>query len=105
VRPAFDMTMNKSQGQTLRVMGLFLFAPVFGHGQRYVANSRVGSRSCLNIMVVDGIGNGFPRVYTKNVVHREALLASAGVLYTFCWQLQEGRQSRRQKYGTEWIVK
>ena len=42
VRLAFAMTINKSQGQTFRGrVGVLLPEPVFGHGQLYVASSRV----------------------------------------------------------------
>ena len=41
VQPAFAMTINKSQGQTLNWVGLYLPAPVFAHGQLYVTYSRV----------------------------------------------------------------
>ncbi len=32
VRPAFAMTINKAQGQTLKMVGIFLPKPVFTHG-------------------------------------------------------------------------
>lgn len=37
------MTINKSQGQTFDHVGLYLPAPIFEHGQSYVAASRVTS--------------------------------------------------------------
>lgn len=41
IRPAFAMTINKSQGQSLNFAGIWLEEPVFAHGQLYVALSRV----------------------------------------------------------------
>ena len=37
---SFAMTINKSQGQSLKQVGLYLYKPVFTHGQLYVALSR-----------------------------------------------------------------
>ena len=39
----FTKTIDKSQGQTLQQVGIFLEKPVFTHGQLSVAMSRVGS--------------------------------------------------------------
>jgi ATP-dependent DNA helicase PIF1 len=79
VRPAFAMTINKAQGQTLRMVGIYLPKPVFGHGQLYVALSRVGSASGVRVLVPDGWRDatehgGGPGMYTANVVFRDVLL-------------------------------
>ncbi|KAM3357765.1 hypothetical protein P3S68_020696 [Capsicum galapagoense] len=50
------MTINKSQGQSLSHVGLFLKKSVFTHGQLYVALSRVTSRKGLKILVYDDDG-------------------------------------------------
>ena len=75
VRPAFAMTINKSQGQTFKHIGVFLRDSVFSHGQLYVALSRVGARDGVNIMVKNGwkesSGCSPAGVYTENIVFRE----------------------------------
>ena len=50
VRPSFAMTINKSQGQSLKIVGIGLRSPVFTHGQPYVALSRVTSVSGLSVL-------------------------------------------------------
>ncbi|KAL7154894.1 hypothetical protein ABFS83_03G034600 [Erythranthe nasuta] len=50
---SFAMTINKSQGQSLQNVGLYLEKPVFSHGQLYVAISRVTGRKSLKILIVD----------------------------------------------------
>ena len=47
IQPAFAMTINKSQGQTLNWVGLYLPAPVFTYRQLYVAYLKVISRRNL----------------------------------------------------------
>ena len=65
VKPSFAMSINKSQGQIIKVVGLNLTEPVFSHGQFYVGCSRVGNPNSLFVLVNDG--------KTKNVVYHEAL--------------------------------
>ena len=48
VRVAFATTINKSQGQTLQTVGVWLRSPVFSHGQLYVASSRTGNPAALH---------------------------------------------------------
>lgn len=65
VRLAFAMTINKAQGQSLKVAGLNLENACFAHGQLYVACSRVGTPKQLYIYAPNG--------RTKNIVYPLAL--------------------------------
>ena len=65
IRLAFAMTINKAQGQSLRVAGINLEQACFSHGQLYVACSRVGSPKRLFIFSPEG--------KTKNIVYQKAL--------------------------------
>ena len=73
LRLAFAMTVNKSQGQTLRKVGLYLPNDLFCHGQLYVALSRVSSEDSIVVLAKKGSHHGLPGVYTKNFVYKEAL--------------------------------
>ena len=74
VRIAFASTINKSQGQTLTKVGLWLRLPVFSHGQLYVACSRTGSPDALKIAVKQQPGHQ-PK-QTNNVVFRDVLITT-----------------------------
>jgi ATP-dependent exoDNAse (exonuclease V) alpha subunit len=63
------MTINKSQGQSLDCVGLFLPNPVFSHGQLYVVVSRVKSKKGLKILILDE--DKKPTNVTTNVVFKE----------------------------------
>ena len=71
VRAAFVMTINKSQGQSLRSVGVYLPQPCFSHGQLYVACSRVGHPDHLCFALLPDEDTGEFR--TRNVVYKEAL--------------------------------
>ena len=45
------MTINKSQGQTFKAVGVDLTNESFTHGMHYVALSRVGSPNCFTLLV------------------------------------------------------
>ena len=65
----FAMTINKSQGQSLKQVGVYFQQPVFLHGQLYVAISKVTSRGGLKILTTDE--NGVSMDSTLNVVYKE----------------------------------
>jgi ATP-dependent DNA helicase PIF1 len=66
VKLSFAMSINKAQGQSLKVVGLNLLTPCFSHGQLYVGCSRVGSAQDLYVLS--------PKPgYTKNIVYEEVL--------------------------------
>ena len=71
VMPAFAMTINRSQGQTLNFVGIWLRKQCFTHGQLYVGCSRVGDPKKLKFAIMkEGAGNKD----VNNVVFREILL-------------------------------
>ena len=66
IRPAFCITINKSQGQTLKSVSIWLGDEhVFTHGQLYVALSRVSN---INDII---IATNNPHKMTRNVVFKE----------------------------------
>jgi ATP-dependent DNA helicase PIF1 len=68
IRPAFCMSINKAQGQTLEHVSIWLGEnDVFTHGQLYVALSRVSSIDCIKIAI------SHPQKMTRNVVYKEIL--------------------------------
>ena len=71
MRLGFAMTINKSQGQTLQNVGVWLSDPCFSHGQLYVAVSRVVSPKTIKFAIrkIDNLRFNF----TRNVVYKEVL--------------------------------
>ena len=74
---AFAMTINKSQGQSLQSVGLFLPEPVFSHGQLYVALSRVSRPDDIHCLLTPGkhhLDDQDAHITTMNIVYPEVLL-------------------------------
>ena len=67
IKLAFAMTINKSQGQTFRKIGIDLRRDVFSHGHLYVALSRVRSWDSLRIY----LGKQRFNRLVKNYVYQE----------------------------------
>lgn len=69
------MTIHKSQGQSVKNVGLYLRPPIFTHGQFYVAASRCTSSECIKVLFPEGSDRSVTtnKVY-KNVLHKEAIL-------------------------------
>lgn len=70
VSVCFAMTINKSQGQSLNKVGLYLPKQVFCHGQLYVAFSRVTNRDGLKILIDDDSDRPNEDM-AKNIVYKE----------------------------------
>ncbi len=59
------MSINKAQGQSLKVGGINLEPPYFSYGQLYVACLRVGTEKNVYVLA--------PDAKTKNIVYQTAL--------------------------------
>jgi ATP-dependent DNA helicase PIF1 len=66
VRVAFSLSINKSQGQTLSRVGIYLPEPVFAHGQLYVAFSRVTMYQNIKVLI-----DNSENCKTKNIVYHK----------------------------------
>jgi ATP-dependent DNA helicase PIF1 len=71
IKLCYAMTINKSQGQSLSKIGVYLPDPVFSHGQLYVALSRATSPYALKILTVPVPNEHINE--TKNIVYSDFL--------------------------------
>ena len=70
IQLALALTVNKSQGQTIKHVGVDLRKPVFSHGQLYVAFSHATSSEHINVLLSPDLHT----YKTVNVVYNEILL-------------------------------
>ena len=81
LRLAFAMTINKSQGQSVKNVGIHFQTPVFTHGQFYLAMTRCTSGNHIKILLPEDSTSNV----TKNIVFSEALLKDTkDTLKLFC---------------------
>ncbi|XP_024965938.1 ATP-dependent DNA helicase PIF6-like [Cynara cardunculus var. scolymus] len=73
VRFCFAMTINKAQGQTILVVGVYLPESLFSHDQLYVALSKGISRGNTKVLVKPSKKFKQEGIYTSNVVYQEVL--------------------------------
>ena len=77
VKVCYATTINKAQGNTLKLVGLDLRGDVFCHGQLYVAVSRATSRdNAVCLVQPERLIDGVPHVH--NVTYPEFVQAATG---------------------------
>jgi ATP-dependent DNA helicase PIF1 len=77
VRLSFVITINKSQGQTIPNVRIYLPRHVFSYGELYVALSRGVSRNSTKVIIKEGKIEGEDGDFTKNVVFKDILLSQS----------------------------
>jgi ATP-dependent DNA helicase PIF1 len=79
IKLSYVMTINKSQGQTLNTVVVYLPSSVFSYGQLYVALSRVTSPKGLKVLIENSPLSFHG--YTPNVVYDDIFTQITGIAY------------------------
>ena len=75
INPSYAMIINKSQGQNLTKVGIYLLQSAFTHGQLYVATFRVKNYYGLQFALAPPSENSLTITsYTNNFVFISALI-------------------------------
>ena len=82
IKLSFAITINKSQGQAIPNVGIYL-PHAFSRDQLYVALSIGVSQASTNILIKEGQLEGKDGNLTKNVIFKEILLTQTQVLFLF----------------------
>ncbi|XP_056688781.1 uncharacterized protein [Spinacia oleracea] len=98
VKLSFALTINKSQGQTIPHVGIYLPDHVFSHGQLYVALSRGISENTTKIVIEKGKVQGCEGIFTKNIVMTEYHYPTFEHLYPSGVQLYDVRARLIRNY-------
>ncbi|AES74612.1 helicase-like protein, putative [Medicago truncatula] len=75
VRLTFAITINKSQGQTISNVGIYLPRHVFSLGQLYVALSSGVSQNSTKVLIKEWKIEGEDGDFTENIVFKDILLS------------------------------
>jgi len=77
VRLSFAITINKSQGQTISSVRIYLPRHVFSHGQLYVALLRGVSQNSTKVLIKERKIEWEDEDFTENVVFKDILLSKS----------------------------
>jgi ATP-dependent DNA helicase PIF1 len=72
-RLSFAMTINKAQGRTIPIVGVYLRESLFSHGQLYIALSRGVARKTTWVLAKPNVLADLSGKKTKNIVYRKVL--------------------------------
>ncbi|XP_071678981.1 uncharacterized protein [Lolium perenne] len=81
VRLSFAMTINKAQGQTIPIVGVYLPEPVFSHGQLYVALSRATTKSNIKILAIKDNGKDKTKKPKKRKRSESLVTTTVNIVY------------------------